>query len=70
MVQRLSVFLHGTLGFYLGDALQEDVATVVACLPVPRAWASLHPLPSPLLVDSIAFFVILSICFTTLSGRC
>jgi hypothetical protein len=36
-VQRLSNALHGTLGSYLRDALHEDSANAVACLPVPRA---------------------------------
>jgi hypothetical protein len=35
--QRLSGALHGALGSYLRDALQEDSADVVACLHVPRA---------------------------------
>jgi hypothetical protein len=33
----LSVALHGTLGSYQRDALQEGSADAVACLPVPRA---------------------------------
>ena len=36
-MQRLSAPLHGTLGSYLRDALQEGSADAVACLPVPRA---------------------------------
>jgi hypothetical protein len=36
-MQRLSAALHGTLGSYLRDTLQEGRADVVACLPVPRA---------------------------------
>jgi hypothetical protein len=36
-MQRLSAALHGTLGSYLSDALQEGSADAVACLPVPRA---------------------------------
>jgi hypothetical protein len=36
-MQRLSAALHGTLGSYLRDALQEGSADVVVCLPVPRA---------------------------------
>jgi hypothetical protein len=36
-MQRLYAALHGTLGFYLRDALQEGNADAVACLPVPRA---------------------------------
>jgi hypothetical protein len=36
-MQRLSVALHGTLGSYPRDALQEGSADAVACLPVPRA---------------------------------
>jgi hypothetical protein len=36
-MQRLSAPLHGTLGSYLRDALQEDIAHAVACLPIPRA---------------------------------
>jgi hypothetical protein len=35
-VQRLSVVLHGTLGSYLRDALQEGSGDAVACLYVPR----------------------------------
>jgi hypothetical protein len=38
-MQRLSAFLHGTLGSYLRDALHEGNADVVACLPIPRASA-------------------------------
>jgi hypothetical protein len=37
-MQRLSAALHGTLGSYLRDALQEGSADAVACHPVPRAW--------------------------------
>jgi hypothetical protein len=37
-MQRHSVDLHGTLGSYLQDALQEDSANGVACLHVPRAF--------------------------------
>jgi hypothetical protein len=36
-MQRLSAALHGTMGSYLRDALQEGSADAVACLPVPRA---------------------------------
>jgi hypothetical protein len=36
-MQRLSAALHGTLGSYLRDALQEGSVDVVACLPAPRA---------------------------------
>jgi hypothetical protein len=36
-IQCLFAVLHATLGSYLGDALQEGNANVVACLPVPRA---------------------------------
>jgi hypothetical protein len=36
-MQRLFVALHGTLGFYLRDALQEGSTDVVAYLRVPRA---------------------------------
>jgi hypothetical protein len=36
-MQHLSPALHGTLGFYLRDALQEGSADAVACLPDPRA---------------------------------
>jgi hypothetical protein len=38
-VQRRSTTVHGTLGSYLRDALQEDSADAVACFPVPRAYA-------------------------------
>jgi hypothetical protein len=38
-LQGLTTNLHGTLGSYLGDALQEGSADVVAYLPVPRALA-------------------------------
>jgi hypothetical protein len=38
-MQRIYAALHGTLGSYLRDALQEGSAETVACLPVPRAWA-------------------------------
>jgi NAD-specific glutamate dehydrogenase len=38
-MQRLFVALHGTLGAYLRDALQEAFFDVVACLHVPRAHA-------------------------------
>jgi hypothetical protein len=37
-MQRLSAPLHGTLGSYLRDALQEGGADAVARLPVPRAY--------------------------------
>jgi hypothetical protein len=37
--QRLDAALHGTLGFYLRDALPEGSAGAVAYLPVPRAKA-------------------------------
>jgi hypothetical protein len=36
-VQRLSTALHGTLGSYFRDALQEGIVDVMACLLVPRA---------------------------------
>jgi hypothetical protein len=36
-MQRFFVALHGTLGSYLGDALQEGSVYVVACLHVPQA---------------------------------
>jgi hypothetical protein len=32
-MQRLSAPLHGALGSYLRNALQEDIADAVACLP-------------------------------------
>jgi hypothetical protein len=35
-MQRLSAALHGSLGSYFRDALQEGSADAVACLPVPR----------------------------------
>jgi hypothetical protein len=39
-MQRLFSALHGTLGSYLPDALQEGSADdAVACLPIPRAYA-------------------------------
>jgi hypothetical protein len=38
-MQHLFATLHGTLGTYLRDALQEGSADVVVCLLVPRAWA-------------------------------
>jgi hypothetical protein len=37
IMQRHSAALHGTLGSYLREALQEGSADTVACLPVPRA---------------------------------
>jgi predicted nucleotidyltransferase len=36
-MQRLYVALHGTLGSYLRDALQEGSDDAVACILVPRA---------------------------------
>jgi hypothetical protein len=36
-MQRLFAALHGTLGSYLRDALQEGNVNAVACLPIPRA---------------------------------
>jgi hypothetical protein len=36
-MQRLSVALHGTLGSFLRDALQEGSVDAVACLSAPRA---------------------------------
>jgi hypothetical protein len=36
-MQRLSSALHGNLGSYLCDALQEGNADALACLPIPRA---------------------------------
>jgi hypothetical protein len=36
-MQHLSLALHGTLGSYLRDALQEGSADAVACHHVPRA---------------------------------
>jgi hypothetical protein len=36
-MQRLFGALHGTLGSYLRDALQEGNDDIVACLHVPRA---------------------------------
>jgi hypothetical protein len=36
-MHRHSVALHGTMGFYLRDALEEGGATVVACLHAPRS---------------------------------
>jgi hypothetical protein len=35
-MQRLSTAFHGTFGSYLRNALQEDSADAVACLPAPR----------------------------------
>jgi hypothetical protein len=35
-MQRLSAALHGTLGSYLCDALQQGSADAVACLPNPK----------------------------------
>jgi hypothetical protein len=60
-MQRLSVFLHGTLGSHLRDFLHEGGAAAVACFPAPRTQVSLlRPLHSPYLdlVDFTAFFVI------------
>jgi hypothetical protein len=37
LMQRLSAALHGTLGSYLRDALQEGGVDAEACLPVSRA---------------------------------
>jgi hypothetical protein len=38
-MQRLSASLHGTLGSYRRDALQEGIVVdVVACLPFPWAF--------------------------------
>jgi hypothetical protein len=51
VMQCLFAALHGTLGSYLRDALQEGNANVVACLHVPRAWA----FPSFLLFCLVAF---------------
>jgi hypothetical protein len=39
-MQRLFVVTHGTLGSYLCDAFHEGGATVVACLPAPRAYTT------------------------------
>jgi hypothetical protein len=39
-LQRLFVALHGTLGSYFRDALQEESANVLACLLVPLAQTS------------------------------
>jgi hypothetical protein len=36
-MQRLSMVLHDTLGYYLRDALHEGSVDAVACLPAPRA---------------------------------
>jgi hypothetical protein len=36
-MQRLSAALHGILGSYLRDALQEGSIDALACLRVPRA---------------------------------
>jgi hypothetical protein len=44
-MQRLSVVLHGTLGSYLRDALQEGGAAAVACLPAIRAVANSPKFP-------------------------
>jgi CBS domain-containing protein len=41
-MRRLSAPLHGTLGPYLRDALQEGSAHGVACLPV--SWAEVFVL--------------------------
>jgi hypothetical protein len=38
-LQHLYADLHGSLGSYLRDALQEGSADTVACLHVPRAYA-------------------------------
>jgi hypothetical protein len=38
--QRLSADVHGTLGSYLRDAVQEGRADAVARLPIPRAFSS------------------------------
>jgi hypothetical protein len=38
ILQRLFAALHGTLGSYLRDALQEGSVDALACLPVPRAY--------------------------------
>jgi hypothetical protein len=54
----LPMVLHDTLGSYLGDALYECGAASVACLPAPRAQASVPIFFSALLEDSTTFFVI------------
>jgi hypothetical protein len=38
-MQRLFAVLHGTLGSYLRDALEEGSVDAVACLRIPRALA-------------------------------
>jgi hypothetical protein len=43
LMQRLYVTLHGTLGFYLRDALQEGSVVVVACLHVPTRVQVFYP---------------------------
>jgi hypothetical protein len=40
-MRRLSVVLHGKLGFYLHDALQEVSVATVARLPAPRSEANM-----------------------------
>jgi hypothetical protein len=50
----LSVVLHGTMGSYLRDALHEAGAATVACLPSPRAQASV-----PVFFISLCTFFVL-----------
>jgi hypothetical protein len=57
-MQRLSAALHGILGSYLRDALQEGSVDVVACLSVPRAlvlWGAYFLLAPFCLVAFTAF---------------
>jgi hypothetical protein len=57
--QRLSAALHGTLGSYLRDALQEGIAHAASCLPIPRACGVFSSLLIPAwFVFRTAFLVI------------
>jgi hypothetical protein len=62
-MQHLSACLHGTLGFYLRDALREGSVDAVACLLVPRVYVFssfiLFTLWSPLL---FLLFFVKSVC--------
>jgi hypothetical protein len=61
--RQIYFFLHGVLGSYTRDALQEGGSDAVACLPVPRACKHVVGFSPPLfslflLGDGFHFFLI------------
>jgi hypothetical protein len=70
-MQRLSAALHGILGSYLRDALQEGNVDVVACLSAPRAlvlWGG-YFLPAPFCLVAFTAFSCINIRISSVVMR-